>query len=97
MLNIDKLRYYFNKSKEDFIIDLFTKCKKTKINEEIAMSYNNETYFFLNESVLECSKELIFDVYKKDYGMTYLEIKELIANIMLTHFKLKHFYILQFI
>ena len=51
----------------------------------------------MNQFLSVVKMELIFDVYKKDYGMTYLEIKELIADIMSKHFKLKHFYILQFI
>ena len=90
MLNIDKLRYTYEKP----FLDLMGKMEKKVHPDEshIVLWYKEDGWYFEQDEKnghLWCQTDRVWSFFKTNYSSKYSEIQVIIKDLMERHYKLK--------
>ena len=90
MLNIDKLRYTYEKPFLDLMEGMERKIHPDEPHKTLWYK-NNEWYFERNEENgrLWCQTYRVWKVFEREYGGNYTEIQTIIKSLMERHYNLR--------
>ena len=90
MLNIDKLRYTYEKPFLELMEGMERKVHPDYPHRTLWYK-NNEWYFEQNEKngYLQCQIDRVWSVFEREYGGNYTEIQTIIKSLMERHYNLR--------